>query len=448
MCMTIKCKKDHDEGTRLAPELLAKLYTLMKEFGFDVDIQDPTRFAVRMCDVLSQAAHQDSSKLRKNLSYHGMVECTKREFLELSAKKQLKGYFVIGKANEIASHPTEQNPISFLAAGDYGNFFYDSWCRNVLCFDTPLNVEHTADLVEALLALHWLQFRAPDMEHQYGTFTDLKAGLTKSLREYQPPTLAAALGDTLFKASAASSSTSQMAAAQPRTSASGSAGSAPPPPHAMTQEGKKQERIATATALVVTTMKDHSRAVKLLRRLVETPAEELAEVKSESDEEAEAADNAAKRKSTAEGGDGSPGSLKVAKLARDRFCSEMYFLPSPDILEGDDKEAALAELNELVEEPTSAPCPIPPGVSLLGNNTSGIIDLLYTLPDIDLAQHNSIKAKTLALLRHSNPSMLPMSSYWVSIQHLHSHHARTTAWDFQGKYLLSPWHLMKELALS
>ena len=177
MCSTVKCMKDHQEGSRLAPELLANLYNHMKEFEFDVDISDTTQFAVRMCECLSQEANQEISKLRKSLSYHGMVEATKEEFLDVAAKKQLKGYFVIGKANEIGLCPTEQNPISFLAAGDYGNTFYDSWCRNVLCFNTPLNVEHTADLVEALLALHWLQFRAPSIEHPYGNFTDLKLPL-------------------------------------------------------------------------------------------------------------------------------------------------------------------------------------------------------------------------------------------------------------------------------
>ena len=369
-------------------------------------------------------------------------------FLYLSARSLSHGYFCIGKANAIAPGSTEQSPISFLAAGDYGNSLYDSWLRNVLCFDTTLNVEHTADLVEALLALHWLQDRAPHLEHPYGTFTALKAGLTKSLREYQPPTLAATLGDTLFETSAASSSTAQVASAQPRTTASGSAGLAPPPPHAMTQEGKKQERIATVTALVVTTMKEHSKAVKLLRKLVETPAQDLAEVKSESDEEAETADNAAKRKSTAEEGEGSSGGQKVAKLAKDLYNTEMCFGFSTHALEGDDKDAALAELKELVEEPTSAPCTIPEGAVLRANDTNGIIDFLHTLPDIEPAHHNGIKAKTLALLRHSNPSTLPMSSFWVSIQHLHSHHVRTTAWDFQGKYLPSPWHLMKELALA
>jgi hypothetical protein len=52
----------------------------------------------------------------------------------------------------------------------------------------------------------------------------------------------------------------------------------------------------------------------------------------------------------------------------------------------------------------------------------------------------------MALLRHSNPSILPMSSYWAPLQHVHAHLARATTWDSADRYLPSPWHLFKELA--
>ncbi len=65
--------------------------------------------------------------------------------MEAAAKKQLKEYFVIGRAEETEETTAEGAPIKnimYLAASDLTNVVYESWCTKCLCFDAPLNVEH------------------------------------------------------------------------------------------------------------------------------------------------------------------------------------------------------------------------------------------------------------------------------------------------------------------
>jgi hypothetical protein len=444
MCMCIKSKKDHEDGTKQAPELLASLYAQMKEYVFDGDIQDPTNFGLKMCELLCQPSNPKISKLRKDLSHYGYVEATRGEFMEAAQAGQLRKYLVIGKAEETQD---DSKRILYLASSDLGNAFYDSWCTRCLCFDSPLNGEHTADLVEALLALNWLQVRAPGMEHPYGLFKDLHTGLVSSLRQFRMPDLAQQIGTLLQGTSLVQPSSGSAGSAGPSAWATASSGDfppAPPPPYALSPEGKKLERIATATANVAACMKQTSKAVKKLAMLVDTPADQMMSLLLPDPSDTEAEEVGTKRKA-ADGGQGTEDERKT-KAAKSLYTLAIAFDFCKDVLEGDDKDAALKDLKDLVEDPTSVPMTLPQGVQLSEASPQGIIDYLHTLPVVDPAHHATIKAKSLALLRHSNPSILPMSNFWASLQHVHAHLARAVTWDFPEKYLPGPWHLFKELA--
>jgi hypothetical protein len=436
MCSAIKCKKDHDEGTQDAPALMARMYELMNRFNFSVGVQDTTRFCLKMCEFLCQPGIQEISKLRKDLSHFGLVEATKEEFMKAAVDKNLKQYFVIGKVEESQE---ERKKLMYLASSDLGNTFYDAWCRQFLLFDSPLNTEHTADLVEALLALYWLQVRASDVSHPFGEFKDLHSGLTKSLRKFVMPTLAQEIG-SMFSGAPMGTATGSAASSSHPGATSPRAVFPPPPPHAMTPEGKKQERIAAATEEIAACMKRTNKAVQKLKTLVETPADQVEQITQVSDSEAEDVGN--KRK---QHGNAAEAKSKVAKW---EYTLSITFGFAQLVLEGDDKEAALQNLKELVEEPTSVPMILPEGTPTFKEEPQAMVDFLSSLPTIDASLHTAIKSKSLALLRHSNPSILPMSNFWVSIQHVHQHLARVATWDTPGRYLPGPWNLFKELACS
>jgi hypothetical protein len=446
MCMAMRGKKDHDDGTKRAPEMLATLYAQMKKTNFDVDISDTSRFALKMCEMLSQGGNPEASKLRKDLSYWGMVDATREEFMEAAKARNLKSFFVVGKA-ETSEEDTKK--LQFTATSDLGNTFYDSWCRTSLCFDSPLNAEHTGDLVESLLALYWLQVRT-GMEQPYGSFKDLHAAMVLSLRVFKMPNLDTAIGsllDATHPAEPGAMSTAR--SARSNWEAASSTAFPPPPPFALTREGQKLERIAIVTAEIVASMKVTRKAVHKLKRLVDTPADQLEHIQEVSDTDGEGAGT--KRKAS-DGGQGEV-ARKGHKTEDVEYTLSMAFGYGPQVLEGTDKEAALKDLKGLAEDATSVAMTLPQGIVLPQASAEAMIDYLSALPEIEYNHHMAIRAKCTALLRHSNPSILPMSSYWAPLQHVHAHLARASTWDSAevtttGRYLPSPWHLYKELACS
>jgi hypothetical protein len=118
--------------------------------------------------------------LRKQLSYYGFVSLDFPKILEIAEANQL-GRITIELRRDTVQESPQDEPVMHMALRgwiDFGNSYYASWFKQTVAPFLPvpihLNEEHTADIVEAILAIEMLKerdgFRTPTRTDKFVNF--------------------------------------------------------------------------------------------------------------------------------------------------------------------------------------------------------------------------------------------------------------------------------------